>query len=607
MHRNVIADSDEEDDDAVIDESAPRRRQTQPPISNDAAAVPSLGGNSPATASTDPAFIQGILNEQNEAARESMRDVGLYLVAERDKLSSSEVTAPANFKRTWKGFDQSKTPSLLEPTQAPEYEIRPSEPLNGQARIRASRARKGSAQDPYDIPSSPELQQGRGRRGFQSPETDSDNQKAQSRLRRGGGTAADDELAADLAERLSERTKKRRRTDKRSEQVQAFSVEDGFYTTSLHHDMKGRHDIHEGRSSGDASRQFLPVSGTLPFVVAPKRSADCQKCQDQNSDANSYHQGSSDAATNVNTPRGHDPLSMGHSIDEGLKQARTEPWIKRKASSSFRRVPNSSPDEISGMETCRRQGQARPVSSERDLGGENHIQRMEKADDECDLSYETQQKREKQKRPRGRPKKSYLTATRTAIPKSGMESDQPESNKGVRPKNQKVAPESNGQNVILDEAEAEGILEKADDDDKDQSDQAPSVGVPLPKKGGDGGHHNLKADNGDARSSLKIEAVKGHDDQGELTSKIYQPAAVISQNNGGRTKTELLSSRSNTQPRQPKLLTDVAAAKTPTEKPPEQLEWKMGSLAARNTAKPLYRVGLSKRSRIAPLLKSLPK
>ncbi|KAF4982493.1 hypothetical protein FZEAL_1886 [Fusarium zealandicum] len=156
----IILDSD--DDEEEHGYSPPRSphllAHVEPPATH------SSGRVSRATTSTDPSFFQNIYDEQNDAAHGyAPQDIaGSH---DMERLSSSEMTAPVPFKRTVTGLiEPSSLMSVADPTVAKSQNIPHSNGPDEWTQASTPGRRKAPTaimDDPWDVPSSPEVGQDR--------------------------------------------------------------------------------------------------------------------------------------------------------------------------------------------------------------------------------------------------------------------------------------------------------------------------------------------------------------------------------------------------------------------------------------------------------------
>ncbi|KAL6412738.1 uncharacterized protein AUP68_03943 [Ilyonectria robusta] len=645
----IIADSDDEDN------SYSPPRSPQAPVSPQdfgVEATRSFGRVSHTTTSTDPSFFRNIYDEQNDAARENAPDA-LPGSTDNAAPSSSEVTAPAPFQRTVTGLiEPSSLTSISDPTATRDPKASSGKAMSDWTQVSTPGRRKAPTammDDPvWDVPNSPD--EGHAR---QVPKIRLKRQDAQSTSRPPGkriiklkcrGLASVKKTEADHDHGPdgdgSPAGARKRRKIKSSHLSPQGSNEVDLVTIPFSNDNEDTHP--ESQLAAPSSMlpptlpPTLPIDNDASFYISAKPLTDAQKLQYQSvhldsSDSNRQEYlppiythaaqmiGSSGSATNVNTPRSD---GIGFSTAP-LPSAASEVDHDMATQLNDRRLP-SSPDIISAIEPP-----AKP----------------------------------KEAKKRGRPKKDGLrkeSPTR-ASPKQDIpqqESPKPDSPKVVNCDESEV-------DTKLDRTEPPFVEAAANDEESDYAEQPvkPKKArgrprkkateeiqptTPLPANSVVGENTTTqKKKRGRPRKQDKLAAVEQSpqattvalDDVAQVPSDTVQikvDSKKLTEERGADHEpdepeeedpskseldtTVLKESRQNTAiptalstvkdeklkvPDSP--VVEKGAKASPSGPAVKGLGQARGLSAITAANKPIYRVGLSKRSRIAPLLKSLRK
>lgn len=371
----IIADSDDEDNSY----SPPHNPQA--PVSPQdfgVEATRSFGRVSHTTPSTDPSFFQNIYDEQNDAARENVPGA-LPGSTDNAAPSSSEVTAPAPFQRTVTALiEPSSLTSISDPTATRDPKASSGKAMSDWTQVSTPGRRKAPTammDDPvWDVPNSPE--EGHAR---QVPKIRLKRQDAQSTSRppekrivklKCRGLASVKKAEADHDHGLdgdgSPAGARKRRKIESSHLSPQGSNEVDLVTIPFSNDIE---DTHPESQLAEPSSMLpptlpptLPIDDEASFYISAKPLTDAQKLQYQSvhlDSSDSHRQeylppiythaaqmiGSSGSATNVNTPRSD---GIGYSTAP-LPSAASEVDHDMATQLNDRRLP-SSPDIISAIE-----------------------------------------------------------------------------------------------------------------------------------------------------------------------------------------------------------------------------------------------------------------
>ncbi|KAF5613448.1 uncharacterized protein FSUBG_656 [Fusarium subglutinans] len=613
----VILDSDDEDEEGSFSPPpniqaplsfGPAEIEAQTEAAND-----SSGGVSRATTSTNPSFFQNIYNEQNDAARGYVPEpMARSHDQDQHSVSSSEMTTPAPFKRTVTG--------LIEPSSVPS--ARGQATKRGQANghdpdewTQASTPGRRKAplaimNDLWDVPSSPDERPVRPKIKLKVK-----NSKAQSDSASGShhtqGSDKPGETPSSKSERLdgSPSGKKRRKVSHPEPSFQGSNDVD-LVAIPFSHENEG--EYHESQPAPTPSMlpPTLPVNQDDSFFITTKPLTDAQKLEYESvqlpSSGSQNHQlppirqfeinlASSGDATNINTPRSHahylmstappPPSSVMDPNRAAIGQATGNRW-------------DSSPDVISAIDSPPKQKATRqleqigngdspkPVNDETTDGQQPEQPELPAMQEDAFDNYEPE-KVTKTKKSRGRPKKKVIEepTKMTEAPSPRPEVVMPV----AKPKKKRGRPKKSDQTDTKEEIPK--IEPSASTNDASLSEDA----VRPEKK--------AKIDLDESES--KDELADGSEVEPLLKSKSRESSILKESDPNLRTKS--VSSLDDD--------TASKASDAATEEKVEKLE--KPAITSRSSTpskglsaiinKPVYRVGLSKKSRIAPLLKCLRK
>ena len=563
MARAIIADSDESGEDPYSLPSSPQAETDVAPAVNIDLTTPIGSQNiSGATSSTDPTFFQSVLNEQIAAVRthksvpggESETAGGIAQDSvepddHADGFPSSEFTAPGTFHRTVTAFDISMASSATNPATQRQL-----------ARAR-SRAEKRS---PWDFPASSDDD---GDLLEQKPTT----LKSQ--------TGMDGE---------SNGRKKRKIKESEGDKVDliAFpgSMEGHGMPSTLQFTQEQPRDTQHVDISGDTN-----AFSTAEHALRADKAAGLVKA--------------SGNAHKINISSSKDPLETGGNGVVPAKLEESDGSHQRKGKTSIRQR-DSSPDEFAHPENFRstKSHRRRRVKSasensgqpEDDAGFQDDSDETTEAKtlkkplatttskkirkhDESDFDQDTEEPQENYaeedydgdfvdkppKSKRGRPKKS----DKVKGAENGEETKDTKKVKGKRGRPKKAKPEPSRDEAAVEDADDTHELTINDQNATDMDDE-------------ETGETNAKSV-GIAEELLDTEDPR--QEQGALTTEGL--SGNINNGNNAEKRARGLEE------------------KVTKNKPPDNKV----IAAPAGSGKPLFRVGLSKRSRIAPLLKSLKK
>ncbi|KAI8718440.1 hypothetical protein NCS52_00622900 [Fusarium sp. LHS14.1] len=639
----IILDSDDDEEHGYSPPRSPRGPIS--PAGAEAATSNSSGRVSGATTSTDPSFFRNIYDEQNDAARTYVPE-GTTRSYNQDQLSSSEMTAPAPFKRTVTGLvEPSSLTSVTDRTgakgQKAQYGNTPDEFTQASTPGR-KKAPTAVMDDPWDVPSSPEVGQRRPKTKIRIKRREpqqtmgSTSKTTWDLLNTKSGRNPD---PVDDGLEISPSGRRKRRKVEYLEASLQGSNEVDLVTIPFSNENEGRES--QPAPTPSMLPPTLPVMDDVSFYIAPKPLTETQKMEYESvhmpsSDSlnqplppiyqfNIQNIGSSDEATNVNTPR-----SIGTCLMSTAPMPSTAPVpssvmdpLRVATGQSVGLRWDSSPDVIAGGESPprekqpkqrerqRRENPVEPVvdevpeptrvdqpevpAVEETRAVDNEPQHLEPpaeppveplveplVEPPVELPTEPAPKPPaKAKKPRGRPKK-----------KAAAEEDQPvdqsEATPATKPKKKRGRPR------------------KADQPATEMKEPSPqveqlSVDDVAPTK-------VTKRSKAKVEAQHQVEEVKVDDEQEEES----------------KNSTDSPDDKAVLQESKPNAINKADPSKDETSKPledtitPRKEEKEEKPAAANKTTtpsrglsailnKPVYRVGLSKRSRIAPLLKCLRK
>ncbi|KAI1019244.1 hypothetical protein LB503_009376 [Fusarium chuoi] len=613
----VILDSDDEDEDGSF--SPPPNIQASisfGPAEIEAqteAANYSSGGVSRATTSTNPSFFQNIYNEQNDAARGYVPEpTARSHDLDQHSVSSSEMTTPAPFKRTVTG--------LIEPSSIPSERDQATKrgQTNGNGPDKWTQAstpgrRKAPMavmDDMWDVPSSPDERPVRPKIKLKvkssraQSDSTSDSRHAQE-LGKLGKTSSSKSGRSDG----SPSGKKRRKVSHPEPSFQGSNEVD-LVAIPFSHENEG--EYHESQPAPTPSMlpPTLPVNQDDSFFITTNPLTEAQKLEYESvqlpSSDSQNHQlppvrqfeinlASSGDATNINTPRSHahylmstappPPSSAMDPNRAAIGQATGNRW-------------DSSPDVISAIDSPPKQRATRQLEQIRNGDSPKpandktiHEQQPEQPElpamqEDAFDNYEPE-KVTKTKKSRGRPKKKTIEEP-TAMPEAP--SPRPEVVTPVtKPKKKRGRPRKSDQTDAREESPK--VDTSASTNDAPLSEDA----VRPEKK------PKIDIDESESKDELA--------DESEMEPSLKSKS---------RESSILKESDPNILVKSVSSLDDDAASKASdaaTEEKEEKPEKR--AIASRSSTpskglsaiinKPVYRVGLSKKSRIAPLLKCLRK
>ncbi|GKU00648.1 hypothetical protein FLAG1_02309 [Fusarium langsethiae] len=614
----IILDSDDDEDD--IGYSPPRNVQTSHlpvPVEAEAEGTSdSFGRVSRATTSTDPSFFQNVYNEQNDAARGYVPDPteGSH---DQHQHSSSDMTAPTPFKRTVTGLLDTSSSSTRDQSNAGGQRMSAGNGPDEWTQASTPGRRKAPTavmDDMWDVPSSPDERPVKPkikiklkRSGAQSDST-TDSQRAKE----SGRMAKTPDSKSEWLGGSPSSKRKRRKVDHPEPSFQGSNEVD-LVTIPFSHHHEGEH---HGQSPPTPSMlpPTMPVNEDISFFIAPNPLTEAQRMEYESmqlpSSDSQPHQlppvrqfniqniASSSEATNVNTPRSNATYLMSTappppaSIDPpqaAIGQATGYRW-------------DSSPDVIAAIDSppskkaARLQAQSTKDDAPEPIDNE-FVELQQTEPEQTGLpiirettpdSYEPEKmaKPTKAKKSRGRPKKKAaaeqnapLTDSLPAPPEVVESVANPKKKRG-RPRQSDAKEES----PRLDQSLS-------------TNDASLSEDAVQPEK----------------RAKIEIEETETKDDLAE------EDEAQVSSKNKGSETPALKEPDSGLSTRSISSIDDDTASKNPDtsrttkqeEKPEKPTISSKGLIPSKGLSsiinKPMYRVGLSKKSRIAPLLKCLRK
>lgn len=613
----VILDSDDEDEDGSFSPPpniqapfsfGPAGIEAQTEAAND-----SSGGVSRATTSTNPSFFQNIYNEQNDAARGYVPEpTARSHDQDQHSVSSSEMTTPAPFKRTVTGLiEPSSMPSARDQTtkrgqtngNGPDEWTQASTPGRRKAPMAVM-------DDMWDVPSSPDERPVRPKikvkvksSKAQSDST-SDSRHTQESDER-GKTPSSKSGRSDG----SPSGKKRRRV---SHPEPSFQGSNEVDLVAIPFSYENEGEYHESQPAPTPSMlpPTLPVNQDDSFFITTNPLTDAQKLEYESvqlpSSDSQNHQlplvrqfeinlASSGDATNINTPRSHahylmstappPPSSVMDPNRAAIGQATGNRW-------------DSSPDVISAIDSPPKQKATRQLEQIRN--GDSPKPANDETTDEQQpeqpelpamqeeaFDNDEPDKVTKTKKSRGRPKKKAIEEpiTMTEAPSPRPEVVTPV----TKPKKKRGRPRKSDQTDTREESPK--IDPSASTNDASLSEDAV-----RPEK----------------RPKIDIDESESKDELADESEMEPSPKSK------SRESSILKESDPNILAKSVSRLDDDAASKASDaateekeEKPEKRAVTSRSSTPSKGLSaiinKPVYRVGLSKKSRIAPLLKCLRK
>ncbi|ETR98965.1 hypothetical protein M419DRAFT_87423 [Trichoderma reesei RUT C-30] len=630
----VIADSDDESDSSEHLAAAPA--VTLPP-----AQIRSPEHGSLATASTDSALFQQVFNEQNGAALEKAQQ--LQRDSDDAPHESSAMTIPdVPFQRTTKGFYHSSTTTTTDSHLEKLSDTQAAEPCAGWPRMPSrtvthDETRTGVV-DPWEVPSSPEAP----RQPLERQSKRHSHTMPDQAHKRDGALIAKDALSDghwDIEDSAESRSKKRRRLD---ESEGTLSTTDEVDLIMLPSSSKSM--LQDGETNAAASSTSLP---TIPLdagsISSPRHPSPTAREQASHLDMDSaptgalkynnlllkqqtqYSVGSSGTATNINTQRtqmlSNQILSSlapeEPDVRVGARRAEYRNYSLRRSSSpdiistlapvlkGTAYEPELSPDLISKPKPDQEYRDGRDSSAHQPPPRES-----QSGENEAEfVAHPTPMVKPKKKR--GRPRKP--PETDEPLPMKAAAGPVSAATEGTTPaattqKKRRGRPKKQSAEAAVDSAPSPAAT--AVSALVAGSDTAATMVLEKTRASADeDGEDDMHEDDiqaATAQSSPPIANVKG----------AAKEASSAAESTGCGQDQAALGSRGETK--------DVSASQSSSDKPKEEdvpkeprqpaaraREQKSGcdkkGSSAQGMSKPLYRVGLSKRFKIAPLLKSVRK
>lgn len=565
--------------------------------------------------STDPSFFQNVYDEHNGITQENTFEEVLQL-AGRDMLTSSEMTAPAPFQRTVKGFVDLPPPtSISDPTNTAHPTVSAGNEEWTQVSTPGRRkAPTAVMDDPWGVPDSPELKPVRPKIRLKRKEAQSTSAKAAkqnvSGLQEDGFVARQVDHTINPGQTPPTGTAKRRRIET-SHLTQASSDDVDLVSLPF------------GTQPGDTQTSMLPP--TLPvgddpsFWISTKPLTEMQKREYQSiqlSSSNGQQQGylpstlpkdvpvidCSGTSTNVNTPRSDGiwfstapaPSIATNSAEEEVAQ----PTPQQR---------DSSPDIISLVESPikprptkqrgrPRRDRSRSLATAKIPSEDVHVeeavpQLMDPDHLDGDADYVEQVV--KPKKSRGRPRKKD-TAEAVQPPKKLPMPTAEDGKASTKSKKKRGRPKKQGTAPPLEESPP--VPMSLSDDIKAVVDETTESTAKLKMSSGE---YDTSPEKNTKEESVEEESPTIDPRRGGKNSvlKEMSPNSTVSKSVG------------EDQEEDEKLKDAQIPRAEKEEKASPAMTKKVGQAKGLSAIinKPMYRVGLSKKSRIAPLLKSLPK
>ncbi|KAF4947124.1 hypothetical protein FGADI_10657 [Fusarium gaditjirri] len=608
----VILDSDDEDEDGSFSSPpdiqapfsfGPAGIEAQTEAAND-----SSGGVSRATTSTNPSFFQNVYNEQNDAARGYVPEPTTRSHdQDQQSVSSSEMTAPAPFKRTVTGLiEPSSIPSSRDQTTKRGGQANGNDPDEWTQASTPGRRKAPMAvmNDMWDVPSSPDECHVRPKIKLKVKSSKAQSDSTSDSRR----TQESDKLGKTPRSDCSPSGKKRRKVSHPEPSFQGSNEVD-LVAIPFSHGIEG--EYHESQPAPTPSMlpPTLPVNQDDSFFITTNLLTNAQKLEYESmqlpSSDSQNHQlppvrqfeinlASSGDATNINTPRSHahylmstappPPSSVMDPNRAATGQATGNRW-------------DSSPDVISAidsppkqkatrqLEQIRNGDSPRPINDETTDEQQPEQSEFPAMQEEAFDNYEPD-KAAKTKKSRGRPRKKAIEehTTMTEAPSPRPEVVTPV----TKSKKKRGRPRKSDQTDTIEESPK--IDPSASTNDASLSEDAV-----RPEK-------RLKIDIDEFESKDEL----AHESEMEPSLKSKSREISILKESDPNILAKLVSS-----------LDDDAASKASDaateekeEKPEKPAITSRSSTPSKGLSaiinKPVYRVGLSKKSRIAPLLKCLP-
>lgn len=613
----VILDSDDEDEDGSFSPPpniqaplsfGPAEIEAQTEAAND-----SSGGVSRATTSTNPSFFQNIYNEQNDAARGYVPEATARSHdQDQHSVSSSEMTTPAPFKRTVTG--------LIEPSSVPSERDQATKrgQTNGngpdewtQASTPGRRkAPMAVMDDMWDVPSSPDERPVRPKIKLKVKSS-----KAQS------DSTSDSRHAQELDKLGKPPSSKSGRSDgspsgKKRRKVSLseppFQGSNDVDLVAIPFSHENERECHESQPAPTPSMlpPTLPVNQDDSFFITTNPLTEAQKLEYESvqlpSSDSQNHQlppvrqfeinlASSGDATNINTPRSHahylmstappPPSSVMDPNKAAMGQATGNRW-------------DSSPDVISAIDSppkrkaMRQLEQIRNGDSPKPANDKTmHEQEPEQPElpamQEDALDNYEPEKVTKTKKSRGRPKKKTIEEP-TAMPEAP--SPRPEVVTPVtKPKKKRGRPRKSDQAGAREESPkvdpSASINDASLSEDAVRPEKKPKIDIDESES------KDELADESEMEPSLKSKSRESSILKESDTNILAKSVSSLDDDAASKAS-DAVTEEKEEKPEKPAI---TSRSSTPSK-----------GLSA-IISKPVYRVGLSKKSRIAPLLKCLRK
>ncbi|POR31738.1 Uncharacterized protein TPAR_08035 [Tolypocladium paradoxum] len=582
----VIADSDDDDDDEERGYSAPPSPNHGTPVID--APTRSSDGVSHATVSTDPAFFQSIFNEQKDAANQRTQDAqGEGMMQDKSASSVTSITDPVNQKDRKVG--DMKSMGDLNHVTTPRNDTTTSKQIAGSEEV-------------WDVPSSPER---RPTSKASKKKSDRTSKTTTVKVTRGvrkpleklGYQSSDED---EDGEAMSTRGKKRRRLGPSGSSRQD-PKDISLITVPPNDDINSPGAFQGNNTALGSLVPTLPVNADSSFLVGPKPLSASQKLEYQSINPVSSsppvgqlglraaNLGSSGTATNINTPRSNLPSS--HDVGMRIKTPEAEALRNMRRTRSPRRRRDSSPDEIAATHAKNDNIQAgfpqRPIRSYTNgtvpdgilLNGAGDEHQAEfipdgQQDGNDDSDFAVPEKPIRPKRQRGRPRKS------AKVPDDRVTSSETGNRSTAKPKKKRGRPKKSGAPSDVP-AEAVARVTKTVDE---------AMAGRQVEDGDAGGEESMPAAAQDAGSRQDRAATE------EACQTSVPPDRPREVPSGALGPTTAAQGRE-----------EKAGVGTKNGGEAKDRNDGKGSSWPKAGAKPVYRVGLSKRGKIAPLLKSLRK
>ncbi|UKZ62439.1 uncharacterized protein TrAtP1_003687 [Trichoderma atroviride] len=624
----TIADSD--------DESDSNGQVVAPSLVTAQAQTRSSEQGSLATASTDSALFQQIFNEQNAAACERALQLQLQQELEDAPHQSSAMTIPdVPFQRTTKGFYHSSLTSVTDPRS----EIARSFPTirSSEKTLERTQERTQSAVDPWEVPSSPGAP-----KSLEEQAKDHGGHVPDQSYGRGKSLLCVDtplENRWDDLESMGGRDKKRRRLDQ-SEAALSQSNDVDLIMPPNESRLISTDNEQETAAASSTSLPAMPIDDTSSACQL-KHSSPVERGPGNALSATSsaipkynnlllkqqtqYAVGSSGSATNINTPR-NEMFSIQSFGSKAPEEQESTTTTKKVEYRNFVSRRGSSPDIISAPAPDLDEVAPVPeylpgLDSEPKIDQEYRDDRDPLADQPRppdELPPEELPPEESDAEFVARPTPAVKSKKKRGRPKKSLETDEPPPVKPAEsptPATDAISP------VPTTQKKKRGRPKK-------QSDEPPvesvllAAATPTPNVSGEKkARGKKKATKGRKKLVVLSDSEGDHCATEDLTAEEAREQNVVEEAlKAETTKDDQKRAASSKKSKTKASLDDqiIPDNKSEDENEPQEIkqhatrekEEKSGDkkgLSALGLAKPIYRVGLSKRSRIAPLLKSVRK